>query len=98
MSAVRIVPLLIWLASTPLPAQECTFNGPKPQRTLTKTTDQVTRLLSNKATRPRQASQSYPPGSLDAYIFADLEANNINPAPSTTDWEFIRRVTLDLTG
>jgi hypothetical protein len=42
--------------------------------------------------------QSHAAGSIDSYIFADLQANNIAPAPKTTDWEFIRRVTLDLTG
>jgi Protein of unknown function (DUF1549)/Protein of unknown function (DUF1553) len=36
--------------------------------------------------------------SIDSYIQADFTAHNITPAPITTDWEFIRRVTLDLTG
>ena len=35
---------------------------------------------------------------IDRYIRADLEAHNITPADKTTDYEFIRRVTLDLTG
>ena len=35
---------------------------------------------------------------IDQYIWADLQANNITPAGLTTDYEFIRRVTLDLTG
>ena len=43
-------------------------------------------------------NQSYPDGSIDSYIFADLQAHGITPAPAATDWEFIRRVTLDLTG
>ena len=42
--------------------------------------------------------QQHAAGSIDSYIFADLQKNGINPAPRTTDWEFIRRVTLDLTG
>jgi hypothetical protein len=42
--------------------------------------------------------QTHQAGSIDSYIFADFQANNITPAPKTTDWEFIRRVTLDLTG
>jgi mono/diheme cytochrome c family protein len=42
--------------------------------------------------------QSHPNGSIDSYIFADLQTHGIAPAPATTDWEFIRRVTLDLTG
>lgn len=36
--------------------------------------------------------------SIDSYIYADFQANSITPAPLTTDWEFVRRVTLDLTG
>jgi hypothetical protein len=35
---------------------------------------------------------------IDKYIFADLQKNNITPAGKTTDYEFIRRVTLDMTG
>ena len=42
--------------------------------------------------------QSHAAGSIDSYIFADFQAQGITPAPKTTDWEFIRRVTLDLTG
>jgi hypothetical protein len=42
--------------------------------------------------------QTHKPGSIDSYIFADFQANAITPAPKTTDWEFIRRATLDLTG
>ncbi|HXJ37645.1 MAG TPA: DUF1553 domain-containing protein [Bryobacteraceae bacterium] len=35
---------------------------------------------------------------IDQYIWQDLQANNITPAGMTTDYEFIRRATLDLTG
>ena len=42
--------------------------------------------------------QAHAAGSIDSYIWADFQANKITPAPQTTDWEFIRRVTLDLTG
>jgi hypothetical protein len=42
--------------------------------------------------------QSHAAGSIDSYIFADFQAKGITPAAKTTDWEFIRRVTLDLTG
>ena len=35
---------------------------------------------------------------IDQFINSDLQANNITPADKTNDWEFIRRVTLDLTG
>src|ERR1041384_6331406 len=37
-------------------------------------------------------------GDIDSYIFAALSDAGVTPAPSTTDYEFIRRVTLDLTG
>jgi hypothetical protein len=42
--------------------------------------------------------QSHEAGSIDSYIWADFQKNGITPAPPTTDWEFVRRVTLDLTG
>jgi hypothetical protein len=42
--------------------------------------------------------QSHQAGSIDSYIWADFQKNGITPAPATTDWEFVRRVTLDLTG
>jgi hypothetical protein len=42
--------------------------------------------------------QTQQTGSIDSYIFGAMKAANVTPAPKTTDWEFIRRVTLDLTG
>src|SRR5262249_42766580 len=36
--------------------------------------------------------------TIDKYIFQALSEAGVAPAPSTTDFEFIRRVTLDLTG
>jgi hypothetical protein len=42
--------------------------------------------------------QTHAAGSIDSYIFADFQTNGIQPAPKTTDWEFVRRITLDLTG
>jgi hypothetical protein len=57
------------------------------------------------------ASMATPPGgtrtgsltrenqnTIDKYIFQALTAANVAPAPATTDFEFIRRVSLDLTG
>lgn len=41
---------------------------------------------------------AYPPGSIDFYIFGDLQTAGVMPAPRTTDAEFLRRVSLDLTG
>jgi hypothetical protein len=37
-------------------------------------------------------------GIVDQYIFSALQSAGAQPADRTTDWEFIRRVTLDLTG
>jgi hypothetical protein len=37
-------------------------------------------------------------GLIDSYLFADMQGQGVTPAGLTTDWEFIRRVTLDLTG
>lgn len=36
--------------------------------------------------------------TIDRYIFQAIAAAKVTPAPMTTDYEFIRRVTLDLTG
>ena len=63
-------------------------------------TGQVTAMLATVpgGSRTHALDQTYAAGSIDSYIFADFQANGITPAPATTDWEFIRRVTLDLTG
>jgi len=39
-----------------------------------------------------------PENTIDKYIFPALAAANVAPAPPTTDYEFVRRVFLDLTG
>ena len=82
------------------PQPECTAGRQRAPRRLSATTVQVTQLRSTAAKPQLRAAQkaAYPADSIDAYIFADLDTNNIAPAPATTDWEFIRRVTLDLTG
>ena len=36
--------------------------------------------------------------TIDQYIFQAMKDAGVTPAPATTDYEFIRRVTLDLTG
>jgi hypothetical protein len=47
----------------------------------------------------RTDTAQHPSGNtIDKYIFPALTAANVAPAPPTTDFEFIRRVTLDLTG
>jgi hypothetical protein len=63
-------------------------------------TDAVTKTLGYVpgGSRTYDYDQSHIAGSIDSYIWADFQKNGITPAPKTTDWEFIRRVTLDLTG
>ncbi|HXB75619.1 MAG TPA: DUF1549 domain-containing protein [Candidatus Acidoferrales bacterium] len=67
---------------------------------LSGTTEKVSAMLGNVpgGSRTYSYDQSHQAGSIDSYIFADFQANSITPAPASTDWEFIRRVTLDLTG
>ena len=72
---------------------------PDPHR-LSSTTRAVTQSMGfvPGGSRTYNYNQKHAAGSIDSYIFADFQANGITPAPKTTDWEFIRRVTLDLTG
>ena len=63
-------------------------------------TGQVTAMLNfvPPDSRTYSFAQTQQNGSIDSYIFGAMQAAKITPAPKTTDWEFIRRVTLDLTG
>ena len=67
---------------------------------LSAVTGVVNSLLSSQPDGARRRSFAAAPraGSIDSYIYGDLQANGIQSADKTTDWEFIRRVTLDLTG
>ena len=92
---------------------ECSFFGPQRERflagaperpgarktrALSTTTDQVVKALAINSPIHRPTGAVHEPGTIDAFIWADLDKRRIKPAPPTTDWEFIRRVTLDLTG
>ena len=96
--------------SGPIPS-ECTFFGSERDKIaeaalraagkyrahpLSARTDQVRAMMASVPIDG--AGQSPAPGSIDSYIFDAFQANGITPAPATTDWEFIRRITLDLTG
>ena len=74
--------------------------GGRRSHRLSQLTDQVVRALAAVpgGSNTYTFDQSHATGSIDSYIWADFQKNNITPAPATTDWEFIRRVTLDLTG
>jgi hypothetical protein len=69
-------------------------------RDLSILTDQVSKLvaIAPPGSPTYIYGQTHQAGSIDSYLAADWRANGITPAPLTTDWEFIRRVTLDLTG
>ncbi len=98
----------------PVAHPECVFFGDSPERFIDRTvrprsprdsrltalTTQVVHALGYvpAASRPYDFGQGIQTGTIDSYIVADWQANNITPAPLTTDWEFIRRVSLDLTG
>ena len=75
-------------------------SGMPPVRRLSATTDAVGKMLGYVpgGSRTYNYDQAHAAGSIDSYIFADFQANGITPAPKTTDWEFVRRITLDLTG
>jgi hypothetical protein len=75
-------------------------SGMGPERRLSATTEAVGGLLGydRGGIRTHNFDQAHAPGSIDFYIFGDFQTNGIQPAPQTTDWEFVRRVTLDLTG
>ncbi len=79
-----------------------TAGGPAARRlrALSDTTEQVTRAMVYipPGGPTHTFDQTHQAGSIDSYIFADFKTNGITPAPITTDWEFIRRATLDLTG
>ena len=75
-------------------------SGMAPARRLSATTDAVSAMLNYVpgGSRTYDFDQTHAAGSIDSYIFADFQTNGIQPAPQTTDWEFVRRITLDLTG
>lgn len=72
----------------------------KGSHALSDTTERVAQALGYvpPGTPTYGFNQSQDTGSIDSYITADLAANGIAPAPATTDWEFVRRIYLDLTG
>lgn len=62
-------------------------------------TNRVTAMLPRVAGAVRPVSlDGAPAGTIDSFIFGAMDAAGVTPAPVTTDYEFIRRATLDLTG
>ncbi len=91
---------------------ECTFFGPQRERFLrgssghlrAEMTAQVTAMLGNAgaplthgAPPPHMAGDKNT-NLIDYYVWQSFKENNVTPAARTTDYEFIRRVYLDLTG
>jgi len=70
------------------------------ERALSALTDSVTSALATPPPGTRTGDLNDPATSntIDRYLFPAMAQANVQPAPLTTDWEFIRRVTLDLTG
>jgi hypothetical protein len=77
--------------------------GRRPGR-LTETTAQVMGRLQDVrsfvpgGSRTNSQQQLEEMGTIDRHIFGTLQTKGVTPAPRTDDYEFIRRVTLDLTG
>jgi hypothetical protein len=67
---------------------------------LSSLTEAVVQQLPALPARSRSSSfQNFDEmGTIDRYLFSAMKAAGVNPAGPSTDFEFIRRVTLDLTG
>jgi hypothetical protein len=76
------------------------LGGHSRTRMLSTTTEQVARSLAviPGGSQTYTFDKAHQTGTLDSYIWADFQKHGITPAPRTTDWEFVRRITLDLTG
>ena len=62
-------------------------------------TESVTAAMPEPpGTRSGDISNPASPNTIDRYLFQAMAQANVTPAPATTDFEFVRRVTLDLTG
>jgi hypothetical protein len=74
--------------------------GGRRRRALSDITDGVIRAMAvvPGGTQTYTYDKAHEAGSIDSYIWADFQKQGITPAPKTTDWEFIRRVSLDITG
>ncbi len=93
---------------------ECTFFGPQRDhflrggmleserraQALSELTDRVAAALPPLPSRSRSGGLQIDPAlaEIDRILFTAMRANGITPADPATDQEFLRRVTLDLTG
>ncbi len=80
-------------------AQALAKSGRTPhQREIGALTSAVAAVLPRVAPPGSRTATAEKQGTIDYYLFGAMQAAGVNPAPATTDYEFIRRVTLDLTG
>ncbi len=99
-------------AEVPVDHAECGFFGAEREKYTKEVRDRYWRSrLADQVSNLRPTSYLIPNGSrtsvlrdqsamstIDAQIFGELQRRGIAPANKTTDQEFVRRVTLDLTG
>ena len=85
----------------------CTFFGPDHDQWVealqrktvrSKVTEEVARFLPRVEAAGEKVLTRKISGIIDKYIYEGLDQAGVAPAPFTNDWEFVRRVTLDLTG
>ena len=74
--------------------------GPRQEYSASALTDAVVAALPPPPPGTRTGSLIDPAttNTIDQYIFQAMAQANVTPAPPTTDYEFVRRVTLDLNG
>ena len=70
-------------------------SGAKLAASLSDLTVEVNRFIAPRVEVQATATAA---NLIDQYIFPALDAAGVTPAGATTDWEFVRRATLDLTG
>lgn len=80
------------------PVRADSISGERYSRSLL--TDQVVKLMSfvPSGSRIKSFEAEDQLATIDKYLFADMQSQGVVPADKTNDFEFIRRVTLDLTG
>src|SRR5437016_5308846 len=85
---------------------ECSYFGPQREMYVTDAlaklggkqrhplSDNTARVAASLGTRTGSRIKAFAAtpssGSIDSYIFADLQKHGITPAPKTDDWEFVR--------
>jgi hypothetical protein len=98
---VRLLSIALLLPSLAPGADSYCPAYPQPMRELHRARLGLERAASkwvSRSTRATTRAIPAPANLIDDYIFAKMASDGIEPAPLTNDAEFLRRVTLDLTG